>query len=727
MINDALCCKSCKETFNEAEYFPFVVECGHTFCFCCLFQSRLMVEDTSHLNLCNENQLVCPLDNMMIDNRLAIKNLIVLEILKCTENGCTNGTEVSPQKYIRHKNGSISSNRDVESNVPTESYRKPSVRLSTKRQDNASPGQFSKAKKSDPQSNSRNNQIFESKIPETEFSKESSNNNNLRSKSINRSQSNQKIEENNTPREDPTKLVRTTSNIAAKSNSPSKQLTNESTIKPGLSTYLRSLNHNKSEKNSERYSLPTRSAREPSAIGLRNDSKKRVSLNDKGRVNVGIVQEQALKVDLFNNFNDSSNRVRESEGNVGYQMSIQATKRANDDSIDTIPLLEDKSIIDQSFREDCNNLFYKDNGKSNQIKSKGEAYEEARLPNTMSSANNELKIDEYIKEYLISSKRKIIKDANKELGSDKQIRLAYLQHIDTAISSRFMASFTQSIKDKLSSSKVSLIHRITRNNSFFVGFKIHSNTSTNFQKEGLRQILSIRNSLGSNFTLTGCLFSENGDYYEGSLDNMEAKFGKGYLCYSNGITYEGQFLNGLQHGVGKLCQPDGEIYIGEWKEGKINGVGSRFHSNGDKYDGNYVNNIRSGYGEYTFSNGDKYAGTWENGKASGKGKFMFVNGNFYEGDFQANQILGKGCMHMTNGDLFRGDFVNGKLNGNGYWKSINGSTYKGEFINGKKHGFGIFYDSEQGSTFNGQWIEDKYVGSSSSSSNKKFHGSLNYH
>lgn len=711
MINDTLRCRSCKVSFNDAENIPFVAECGHTFCFQCLFQSGM--PEVVYLNLSSNAKHICPIDSRLIESRNAIKNLIVLELLKLTENGST-----------KHAEPEVNSH-EAESYTPKESYRKPSVRISIKKHDNSSPTQIFRAKALDTQPYNRRDENIKSRISE-ELSDELIIKNNILTKSINRSMS-QKYEEN-TQAEDQTNLERTKSNTVTHNSNQQphnlkNQLINES-IKPGLSIYLRC--SNKSEKNTERCSVPIKSPREMSAIKFRNDSKKKVSLNDKGRVNVVIIEEQALKVDLCNSKDDSS-KILESDANV--RISNRASSRTNDHSFDTIPLLEDKSIIDQSFREDCNNLFCKDNGRSNLIKPRPETNYEVLIPNSGTSPND-LKIDVFIIEYLNCSKRKLINDAGKDLGlqnGKKIIRTNYLQYIEKAISSKFVLNFTQSIKDMLSNNNVSFIYRITRSKAFFVGFKIHTNTQINEKEGGLRQILSIKSSLGSNYTLTGCLFLENGDYYEGSLDNIEAKFGKGFLCYLNNITYEGQFLNGMQHGVGKLCQPDGEVYIGEWKEGKINGVGSRFHSNGDKYDGNYVNNIRSGYGEYTFSNGDKYAGNWENGKASGKGKFMFANGSIYEGEFQANQIFGKGSMHLANGDVFRGDSNNGKLNGNGYSKSSNGSTYKGEFLNGKKHGFGIFFDFEQSLSYNGQWIEDKYIGPSNSSSNKKLQSCLNYH
>ena len=39
--------------------------------------------------------------------------------------------------------------------------------------------------------------------------------------------------------------------------------------------------------------------------------------------------------------------------------------------------------------------------------------------------------------------------------------------------------------------------------------------------------------------------------------------------YDDGGVYEGQFLNGLQHGQGTYQLPNGYEYTGEWFEGEI--------------------------------------------------------------------------------------------------------------------------------------------------------------
>ena len=53
--------------------------------------------------------------------------------------------------------------------------------------------------------------------------------------------------------------------------------------------------------------------------------------------------------------------------------------------------------------------------------------------------------------------------------------------------------------------------------------------------------------------------------------------------YEDGGIYEGQFLNGRQHGQGTYRLPNGYEYVGEWFEGEIRGQGRATFPNGSIY------------------------------------------------------------------------------------------------------------------------------------------------
>ena len=44
--------------------------------------------------------------------------------------------------------------------------------------------------------------------------------------------------------------------------------------------------------------------------------------------------------------------------------------------------------------------------------------------------------------------------------------------------------------------------------------------------------------------------------------------GKGRIAWSDGRTYEGDYVMDKKDGQGTFCWPDGRKYIGGWKNGK---------------------------------------------------------------------------------------------------------------------------------------------------------------
>ena len=64
---------------------------------------------------------------------------------------------------------------------------------------------------------------------------------------------------------------------------------------------------------------------------------------------------------------------------------------------------------------------------------------------------------------------------------------------------------------------------------------------------------------------------------------------------------------------------DGASYEGQWLEGFANGKGKFNHHYGDQYDGNWKNNKCHGYGTYTNKKGALYQGNWNNDQQEGHG------------------------------------------------------------------------------------------------------------
>ena len=57
--------------------------------------------------------------------------------------------------------------------------------------------------------------------------------------------------------------------------------------------------------------------------------------------------------------------------------------------------------------------------------------------------------------------------------------------------------------------------------------------------------------------------------------------------YETGGIYEGEFLNGKQHGQGTYRLPNGYVYEGAWQEGKIEGKGKAKYPDGAVYEGEF--------------------------------------------------------------------------------------------------------------------------------------------
>lgn len=54
--------------------------------------------------------------------------------------------------------------------------------------------------------------------------------------------------------------------------------------------------------------------------------------------------------------------------------------------------------------------------------------------------------------------------------------------------------------------------------------------------------------------------------------------------------------------------------------------------------------------------------------------------------------------------------MEGHKHGKGVYKWSNGDIYDGEFINDKRNGLGVYFWSEKGGTYRGEWKGDRMNG-----------------
>lgn len=164
--------------------------------------------------------------------------------------------------------------------------------------------------------------------------------------------------------------------------------------------------------------------------------------------------------------------------------------------------------------------------------------------------------------------------------------------------------------------------------------------------------------------------------------------GKVSIRWSNGSSYDGDYLAGIRHGRGIFKNAaDGTSYDGDWK-----------------------NDMPNGYGTANWKEGNSYQGDWKNGYLDGTGIFRFANGDVYQGEFKNGIREGNGTFKWKDGNSYQGDWKNNKADGKGVYRFANGGVYQGEFKNGMREGQGVYNDATGKVVHSGLWKEDKPMG-----------------
>ena len=231
------------------------------------------------------------------------------------------------------------------------------------------------------------------------------------------------------------------------------------------------------------------------------------------------------------------------------------------------------------------------------------------------------------------------------------------------------------------------LYKLTYNNlnAFYIG---ECDIDKNLNGRG---ILTLSNGIKYNgnfieniFTGKGNLIDKEGIYYEGNFENSILE-GEGKQILLNGCSFEGNFEKGIKTGFGKEECID-HIYEGEYKNDQKNGNGKLyFKLLNETYEGNFIDNNINGNGIYKWNSGEIYTGNFLNGKMNGKGKYTWPDGGFYEGDYINNIKEGNGKFKWANGKIYIGPFKNGNPNGNGIL-FVNNRYYEVNFENGEIKG-----------------------------------------
>lgn len=150
--------------------------------------------------------------------------------------------------------------------------------------------------------------------------------------------------------------------------------------------------------------------------------------------------------------------------------------------------------------------------------------------------------------------------------------------------------------------------------------------------------------------------------------------GRAPFTYGNGDTYEGDWVNGKQHGKGIYTTPNGGRLDADWFNGDAL-KGTFNYANGNKYVGEFVNSKRQGKGTFTWKSGDTYQGDWMNDRPQGKGTYTGADGRKYEGDWVNGNFQGRGIYTYANGDRYEGEFFDDRFTGRGTFTCANGKPF----------------------------------------------------
>lgn len=197
------------------------------------------------------------------------------------------------------------------------------------------------------------------------------------------------------------------------------------------------------------------------------------------------------------------------------------------------------------------------------------------------------------------------------------------------------------------------------------------------------------------FSGKGFMYYSNGDIYEGEWKRRQRE-GRGIMKYYNGSVYEGEWKSNQREGKGIIKFTHGGIFEGPWSNDSIvpSGTAIWIFLDGDRYEGGYKlagsKLIREGKGVTTCPNGYRIEGQWQDGKLNGFGSQFYVNENRYQGEWKNGKKEGEGIFLYSNGGHYQGSFQDNRIEGIGTIVYANGDRYKGEWKNNKKEGKGVY-------------------------------------
>lgn len=165
-------------------------------------------------------------------------------------------------------------------------------------------------------------------------------------------------------------------------------------------------------------------------------------------------------------------------------------------------------------------------------------------------------------------------------------------------------------------------------------------------------------------------------------------YGVGEVIMNNGIRYRGLFNQGLLNGYGEIHNPKNESStVGYFENGVIKGQGKEIYG-GLTYYGNFENGLKSGKGIIVQNGKCVFKGNWKNGKKSGFCHYELSDFHYFDGLVEIDQRQGSGKLtDKANGIIYTGEYIDDLKHGFGRMEAKD-FLYVGDWYRGKKEGLG---------------------------------------
>jgi len=91
--------------------------------------------------------------------------------------------------------------------------------------------------------------------------------------------------------------------------------------------------------------------------------------------------------------------------------------------------------------------------------------------------------------------------------------------------------------------------------------------------------------------------------YEGSVNNLGQRHGRGIMTYNWGDVYDGEFHNNAKQGRGIFLFKTKSFYFGEWRNGAYHGPGILRDRHNNVFEGKWESGLKEGNGIFYYSDG----------------------------------------------------------------------------------------------------------------------------